>query len=220
MGFVESIWRTARAAAARITKALAGSRNGRGGDGNPWEEVGRELDRARRYGREFALVRIPAPVPRNGSRRTDADSDAAHLSSFVRTVDRVWTGGGATYALLPETGRAGAEALLARVARHPFHLLAREGVRTAAFPEDGVTSGALIEALEGRRSGDRQTSHRDAGSPRVLPKPAHALVAAPDGILAEDLERMIAEARSPALEPAAAHVSGGDGNGAVRSAVG
>ena len=127
---------------------------------DPWQELARELDRARRYGRDFVLMKIPvrtSGIPARASaimrvsrnRRRDATADYARaVSAVLRTVDRVWVHEGAVYALLPESDRSIAEALLLRLADEMPELLPEDGVRLAAFPADGLTSGALLEQLE------------------------------------------------------------------------
>jgi hypothetical protein len=72
------------------------------------------------------------------------------VSSLVRFVDRVWTDGTSVYVLLPECGRDVCEAMLARI-REPLAQLLSEkehaAVSSVVFPDDGVTAGALFNAL-------------------------------------------------------------------------
>jgi hypothetical protein len=116
---------------------------------SPSEEVRLELDRSRRFGRNFALVCI--------SSRKDIEDRWTHvrdlaygLSSLVRRIDRVWIEGSRVYLLLPECDRTMVEALLLRL-REPLARLAGEdahpGVSLAVFPEDGFTKGALYSVL-------------------------------------------------------------------------
>lgn len=115
-----------------------------------------ELDRARRFAHPFSVVRL-APGP-------DADGDpVGHLARTVRSIDRAWDGDDATYLLLPETGRDGARRLLDR-------LLAESpaaddlDVRLASFPDDELTSQALLERLARPRddAANRPDGRREA----------------------------------------------------------
>jgi hypothetical protein len=78
---------------------------------------------------------------------------ASAVSSLLRRVDRVWSEGTSIYLLLPECDRTMAEGMLARIREPLSELLSEEervGVSVAVFPDDGVTSGALFNALHGR----------------------------------------------------------------------
>ena len=97
--------------------------------------VARELYRSRRYGRHLALVGAPAVGP-----------EALETLAFsLRMLDRVWTGGDQVYVLLPEADRAEAEGLLRRLAGEET-MLEVERAQVAVFPDDALTSEALIEA--------------------------------------------------------------------------
>ena len=118
-----------------------------------WEDLRREIARSRRYGHEFALIRIPAAEATSARRsrwsRPGRPRDAAGvLRSLVRTLDYVWTSNGALYVLLPESNREAGERLLARIRETAPELLPEHGVRLAAFPEDGITGGALLKAVD------------------------------------------------------------------------
>jgi hypothetical protein len=155
----------------------------------PWDHLRRELDRARRYGREFALLRLSGD---------DVEREAALLGR-LRTSDYVWAHGKATYVLLPEADRTAAEGLVARLEREAPGLLPERGVQLAAFPGDGLTSGALLAAVRGRPiarlpqtpvgsaaalnghqrreahrgNGQGRTSHRELGLAQRVAEPAH-----------------------------------------------
>src|SRR5215213_9680514 len=118
---------------------VAGESYGRAWDHGPWGMVQRELDRARRYGRTFALVALPAAV--------EADRDV--LAAQVRSVDLVWRDGDAAYVLLPEAETLDAAALVARLWRVLPELAA--GSRVAVFPTSGMTLRGLREALDACR---------------------------------------------------------------------
>ncbi len=127
-----------------------------------WDELRRELDRSRRYGRTFVLVAITQPPEGAKARRRGGQERFARLGSFLRSVDRAWTVGSATYLLLPECTRMQGEAFLARVRREAADLLPADGVTMACFPSDGLTSGALLAALDGRPV-DLEGKRREAG---------------------------------------------------------
>jgi hypothetical protein len=135
----------------------------------PWDHLRRELDRARRYGREFALIRIAG-----------ADRDrAADLAALLRTSDYVWLHGRATYVLLPEAGRSAAEQLVARLDHAAPSVLADDALELAAFPEDGLTSGALLAAVRGRPiprlpAGPASVGASNGAAPAVSPRDPNA----------------------------------------------
>jgi hypothetical protein len=119
-----------------------------------WQEVQRELDRCRRHKRSFVLIRIPctyAGAVGNGHRdhAIEPVTVAESLRPLLRSVDSLWTQDGNVYVLLPESSRAMGEALVARVQRTVPQLL-EGGEQLVAFPEDGVTGGALRSMLHGR----------------------------------------------------------------------
>ena len=109
-----------------------------------------ELSRSRRFGHTFFLARIAC------SSKEDEGScplnELAHaVSSLLRRVDSVWLHETSLYLLLPEGDRAMGEAMLARI-RAPLAELFSEGevlsIPSVVFPQDGVTIGALLGALE------------------------------------------------------------------------
>jgi hypothetical protein len=111
----------------------------------------RELARARRHELHLSIIRFKA----------FADAEA-RLASVVRESDFMWSDQLDTYLLLPEEGREGSE----YAARRLQEMLASErtaGFMTiATFPEDGMTCGALLAALDGVHLGPG----RAAGSGR------------------------------------------------------
>jgi hypothetical protein len=111
-----------------------------------WAEFRREMRRARRGVKALTILRIPFT---NGSLDeaslgVRSESVGAHL----RLVDRTWVDDGSIYVLLPESTRPAAEALLTRVRSLAPGLLPAD-VRVATFPDDGLTSGAIIAAVHG-----------------------------------------------------------------------
>lgn len=106
--------------------------------GDSWQQLEQELIRSRRYGRRFVLLRVPVP------RQLSPDEQALRLRTFLRSIDRAWSMGRDVYLLLPEGDRSTGEALVTRVERQAPELISPERVRVAAFPDDGLTSGALL----------------------------------------------------------------------------
>jgi len=109
---------------------------------DPWDEFRRELNRSRRYERAFVVVRIPS--------RQAPYEEMLQVGAFLRSVDRAWIADASVYLLLPESDRSMGDAFLARVRRLAPEVLPDEGVRVAAFPVDGSTSGALLAKLRGQ----------------------------------------------------------------------
>ena len=137
-----------------------------------WHELTRELDRSRRHGCEFVLVRVHAPrspleraLPDGAVGLPPMPQRAGALAAYLRGSDRTWEGtDGHVYIILPETRLADAEALLLRITQSAPHLLPSAGFSTVTFPHDGVTSGALLASLRNRRpstGGDRDESASD-----------------------------------------------------------
>ena len=124
---------------ARTQASANGVPRAQNGRGDEWEELRREIARCRRYGRTFALVRIDRIL-------------GAALESQVRMIDRKWTAGNATYVLLPEADHEAGESLVARLRRDPATSLDGAHVTVASFPDDGLTSGALLKVLRGTRA--------------------------------------------------------------------
>jgi hypothetical protein len=115
-----------------------------------WTEFRRELRRSRRAARSLTLVRIPGDeLSADGpDGRTDLATRSRRLGLHLRLVDRTWVDDGSIYVLLPESPRAAADVLISRIrAESPGQLPAR--VHVATFPEDGLTSGAIIAAVNG-----------------------------------------------------------------------
>jgi hypothetical protein len=119
-----------------------------------WEDLQRELDRSRRYGHSFSVVRLASRTRfrarSNGAgekHRAELERKALMVGVLLRKLDRVWADGEDIYLLLPEGGRAMAESMLDRI-REPLAALVPDSeVAIAAFPEDGLSTGALLAAL-------------------------------------------------------------------------
>jgi hypothetical protein len=113
-----------------------------------WAEFRRELRRSRRGVRPMTIVRLPGPADPAAAEAADLPGRARRLHRHLRLVDRTWVDEGSIYILLPESPRAGADTLLGRLQRLTPDLV-DEDVRVATFPDDGLTSGALISAVHG-----------------------------------------------------------------------
>jgi hypothetical protein len=115
-----------------------------------WTEFRRELRRSRRGGRPLTLLRIAGEeLPTNGPDGAgDLATRSRRLALHLRLVDRTWVDDGSIYVLLPESPRSAADILVSRIrVDSPGQL--PEFVRVASFPEDGLTSGAIIAAVNG-----------------------------------------------------------------------
>jgi len=112
-----------------------------------------ELDRARRHRRTFAMARLElATAQPSGSgpaetERVRAASTIGLIAASLRITDRVWLDDGDAVILLPESDRSTAEAFADRLRTATPNLFS-ERWAIAAFPDDGLTSGALLDALE------------------------------------------------------------------------
>jgi hypothetical protein len=99
------------------------------------------------------VLPLPRPVSEASAELFSHDRGTPRLRA--RSVDRVWLVGCSVYLLLPETARAGALRLLARLERESNGFLSASSARVVAFPEDGLTPFALIASLrEGRPLSD------------------------------------------------------------------
>lgn len=130
----------------------------------PQQELQLELDRGRRYGHQFGLVRISYPR-RVADHSSSIQEFARALAVFLRRVDRVWIDRGGVYVLLPECDRTKVEAMLDRIHERLDALLGEGGtalVSSAVFPDDGLTSGALTATLE---KGNGQALRRQVRRP-------------------------------------------------------
>jgi len=127
--------RSALAATSPVVRLAAGTLDPVDG----WSEFHRELQRARRFERSFAIVRFSIV----------SGSDPAHVrdrvASMSRRVDRIWLDEGDLFMLLPEADPGGAETAVVRIRERVGDALAAE--MTANFPGNGITSGALIASL-------------------------------------------------------------------------
>lgn len=110
-----------------------------------------ELDRARRHHRTFAMARLElrAPIGEDvpaGAEDASATATVQLLGTALRITDHAWIEDRDVLVLMPESDRATAGSFVDRVrAAAPGHFTDRVGI--AVFPDDGLTSGALLDAL-------------------------------------------------------------------------
>lgn len=137
-----------------------------------WAEFRRELRRSRRAVRPMTILRLPGPADPNAAAAADLEGRSRRLHDYLRLVDRTWVDDGSVYVLLPEASRAATDSLLGRLRIASPDLVA-DDLRLATFPDDGLTSGALISALHG-------------ASLSEVPTPIRAAIAGDDGEVSAD----------------------------------
>jgi hypothetical protein len=119
-----------------------------------WGYLRTELARSRRHDRRFALVGVPEGV---WAAATDDDDDkvergldvAAAVQSLVRRPDRAWVDAARLHVLLTDCDRQRGLAFLERARAAMPQVFADDRVRLVVFPDDGITSGALLSSLDG-----------------------------------------------------------------------
>jgi hypothetical protein len=120
-----------------------------------WAYLRTELARSRRHDRSFALIGIPDEVwfpPSSGTAERDdvALAVAADIQRFLRRPDRAWVDGSRLYIVLTDSDRERGLAFLARVRVAMPELFGDDRVRLVVFPDDGITSDALLAGLDGQ----------------------------------------------------------------------
>ncbi len=124
-----------------------------------------EVERARRYHRPLGLVMLRVAGPAEAM-----EDHAAALARGLRRMDLLAEYGVDELALLlPEAGRAAADAVIERARRAPAGLVVTAG--TAIYPDDGTHAGELIGVARERLRG--------------IVRPAGARAAAPPAIAAD-----------------------------------
>lgn len=118
--------------------------------GGTWfDDIRREVDRARRHEHPVALAKITVPgaaAADETARLIEAIRPSGAGRAGPRSADRFWRSGGSVYLLLPETTADGARSVVARAILADPSLI-KSAWRVASFPEDALTVGALFEAL-------------------------------------------------------------------------
>lgn len=115
----------------------------------PWDAFRRELDRSRRFERQFVLMRATpgGALQGPGEPGSDAGGPLGMLPLVLRGIDQAWAVDGDIYVLLPESDRASAVSLVARLRSTMPDAESLEDIQIAEFPQDGLTTGALIANL-------------------------------------------------------------------------
>ncbi len=149
-----------------------------------YDELQREFDRARRHGRPFALVRFEIPARSRRRLVGVMDGLARQLPELVgtglRITDRAWVEDDTIVVLAPEADQVAAQALVARL---QDAIRERSGstedlrCTIAVFPDDGLTTGALLAALD---HGARGGALPSPISPLPAPPPATTTASSDD----------------------------------------
>ena len=131
-----------------------------------------EVERARRYHRALALVMLRVAGPGEAM-----EDHVAALARALRRMDLLAEYGTDELALLlPETGRAAADAVIERARRAPAGLAVTAGA--AIYPEDGTHAGELIGVARERLRGiAHPPGARAAAAPAIAsdPKMQHVM---------------------------------------------
>ena len=119
-----------------------------------WTYLRTELARSRRHDRRFAVVGIPddvwSPPGATGAEKAElALQVAANVQDLIRRPDRAWMDNSRLHLLLTDCDRQEGLAFLARARAAMPQVFADERVKLVVFPDDGITSGALIAGLDG-----------------------------------------------------------------------
>ena len=131
------------------------------------EALAVELERSRRHGRRFTLVQAKLPG--------DAPDHLPALRARLRAIDLAWAEDGRLLVLLPEATRTFADGLVQRLKVEMPGAFSPAGVSTAVFPDDGVTSGALLAALDAEAEPVAQPTSEASDAvppPEIAPAPA------------------------------------------------
>ena len=118
------------------------------GPERPWDQFSRELDRSRRFGRTFVIGRIPAGEARGQENSRTPDARLVTLPLLMRSIDQIWYSPGTVHILLAETDRAGMRSFLRRLQVAAPGLLPSEEIAVAQFPDDGLTTGSLLDNMQ------------------------------------------------------------------------
>jgi hypothetical protein len=118
-----------------------------------WGYMRTELARSRRHDRRFALVGIPtelwSPSTATPTEMGEVGLEAAGaVQRIIRRPDRAWVDGSLLHVLLTDCDRQKGLAFLARAKADMPHLFGDDRVKLVVFPDDGITTGALLAGLE------------------------------------------------------------------------
>ncbi len=141
-----------------------------------WIEFHRELARARRFDRPFAIVRFSVGRSPDEGVLVGLRNEIAAIS---RRIDRLWIDEDHILLLLPEATEAAAKAALSRVyVGVPAAVAFAPGL--ALYPEHGITSGALIAAVYGNGQAEVPTPIA-AARPELWLQPAAGIAIQTEG---------------------------------------
>jgi GGDEF domain-containing protein/DNA-binding response OmpR family regulator len=138
--------------------------------------AGREIDKARRYGRRFALATI-ALDEKDTSRSTDLAEvilGAVRDTDILARVDE-----SEFYLLMPETGGVGAQSCRRRVLQSAASRAGRPGswgvppeltIGVATYPHDGTDLSRLLRAAKRRAEMSRASAVRSFNTDLALPQ--------------------------------------------------
>ena len=118
-----------------------------------WGYMRTELARSRRHDRRFVLVGIPnelwSPSTAASTEMGEVGLEAAGaVQRIIRRPDRAWVDGSLLHVLLTDCDRQKGLAFLARAKGVIPHLFGDDRVKLVVFPDDGITTGALLAGLE------------------------------------------------------------------------
>ena len=112
-------------------------------------EFRREVIRARRRESPLALVRLSGA--RTVTRGRPEDRNRLRVvRRHLRRIDLSWLTHGDVYLLLPDTDADGAHVALDRLRKRAPAVFAEHEPRIAVFPDDGLTSAALVALVNDR----------------------------------------------------------------------
>jgi hypothetical protein len=112
-------------------------------------EFRRELLRARRRESPLVLARLPGSHDRTRAVSTERER-LASVRRGLRRIDIAWANHGDIYVVLPDTDAASARSVVERLRHRAPAAFAGQEPILAAFPEDGLTSAALVAIVTGR----------------------------------------------------------------------
>lgn len=104
-----------------------------------WRAFEREIARARRYEHPLTLVRVEPSE--------DAGRWFDRLATHFREVDVAWRDPSAIWLAVPGADEAAAAPIIARLLREAPELAEIATVRSASFPANALTAGALVGQL-------------------------------------------------------------------------
>ena len=104
-----------------------------------WRAFEREIARARRYEQPLTLVRVEPSE--------EAGRWFDRLAPHLREVDVAWRDPSAIWLAVPGADEAAAAPIVARLMREAPELAETATVRSASFPTDALTAGALVGQL-------------------------------------------------------------------------